>query len=414
MTDSTDIAIVGAGAAGIAAARWLRARGCQARLYEATASSGGRALTSADALGVTFDHGAAWLHSAERNPLRPLADACGIGYVGNPDVRYWHRGRWLDPAEGADVSARIRAANDAVEAAGRAGRDVAAASLLPADDSTAAIRDYMMTAINAVPPRDYSSADAGHEDYSGADWLVYDGMGRLLQRLAAGLDIACATPVRTIARDAGGVHLETARGPVRAAAAIVTVSTGVLRAGDLAFDPPLPAARRAALEAVPMGIAEKIGLRFDRDILALPGNTFVVIEHAGDVIGCQIQPGNERLLIAYAGGPQAESWLQRPEADVIDSLLAALSQAAGGDVRPHLVAAHRTGWRDHAWTRGSYSAAVPGGHAARRVLAQPLHERILFAGEATHPTWFTAVHGAWASGERAAREALDVLAGVAG
>lgn len=404
-----DVAIIGAGAAGIAAGRYLAVQGCKVRLFEASDYIGGRALTRKDTLGVPFDYGAAWLHCADRNPLRPFADAHGIGYVGNPDVQYHLNGHWLDPNQRADVRERLREANAIVDGAGRAGRDVVAATLLCADDPIAPVRDYMMTAINAVPPSEYATGDAGHEEDTGEDWLVRDGFGRLIHRLAAGLDIVCNTPVRTVACGDDGVRLVTDDEAVDCTAAIVTVSTGVLRAGDLHFDPPLPARRRAALEQVPMGVAEKIGLRFDRAILGLADNTFVVIEHEGRVLGFQIQPGDPQLVIAYAGGPDAAAWLAQSEADAIDEVTAFLSHAAGHDVRPYRLAAVRTGWRDYTWTRGSYSAAVPGGYAAREELAVPLHGRLLFAGEATHPTRFTAVHGAWDSGERAAREALAIL-----
>jgi len=404
-----DVAIVGAGAAGVAAGRTLHAEGLDVCLLEAADRVGGRAFASRDDLGVWLDHGCAWLHCADRNPLRRLADAHGIRYAGNPDLHFHLGGRWLDDVERAGVREYLDAAHEAVAAVGRAGRDVPAASVLSPEGPYAPVRDFLMTSINATPPERYSSADAWHEERTGEDWVTHDGLGRLIAALAEGLDITLERPVSVVAREGDSVRLDTSQGSVRAKVAIVTVSTGVLGAGTIGFDPSPPAARLQAFEQVPMGIAEKVGLRFDCDVLGFPGNSFLAIEHQGAIQGFHVHPGTPGLVTAYAGGAHGESLLDRPQAEAVDYVLSFLEYACDRRMRRHLRAAVRTGWRDNPWIRGSYSAAVPGGHAARAELARPLHERILFAGEATHPSAFTTCHGAWLSGERAAREALALL-----
>ena len=409
-----DVVVVGAGAAGIAAARMLRARGRSVQVLEADTRIGGRARTTSADLGVAVDHGCAWLHCADINPLRELADRLGVRYGGNPDMHYHIGGRWLDAAECNALRSRLRAVDADLVQAGQRGRDVAAAELLDADDPWAPVRDYLLTAINAVPPERYATADAAAEERTGEDWIVRDGLGYLIVRLAEGLPIRCGCPVRALRCGANGVHVRCDNEAYRARAAIVTASTAVLTGGLIDFDPPLPPSRREALERVPLGVAEKIALRFDTAITGRPGNTYLAIERDGEVLGFHVQPQAEEVLLAYVGGARAEAVAERTAAANADYALGFLEHAFGPGVREHLAAVTSTAWCREPWIGGSYSAATPGGgYAARAEIARPLHERILFAGEATHPHHFTTAHGAWESGERAAAEALRLAGGAA-
>jgi monoamine oxidase len=403
-----DVAVVGAGAAGIACGRALaRARG-SVQILEAAERLGGRADTATHALGVPFDRGAAWLHCASRNPLRAHADALGLRYAGDPAMRYHVDGRWLDPSEAKAVDSDWRAANTALREAGERGVDIAAAEVLDPNARHAAVRDYLLTAIRAVPPSHYATADAAAEVDTHEDWVMLDGLGTLVARLGVGLPVATATPVRRIAHEASGVRVDTDAGALRAGAAVVTVSAGVLAAGDIAFDPPLSDAKRAALQAVPMGRAEKIVLHFTGDPFGAGPNTYVTIERGGEAMGFHLLPAGEGwLAIGYAGGAQAEAVAGESG---LEWAIGYLEHAFGTDVRRRLLANTHTDWTRDPLTRGAYSAARPGGaNAGRASLAAAHGERVLFAGEATQADAFASVHGAWASGERAAEAALAAL-----
>jgi len=404
-----DVAVVGAGAAGIACARALVRAGVSVRVLEAAERLGGRAHTAADGLDVPLDRGAAWLHCASRNPLRTHADALGFRYAGDPAMHYHVDGRWLEASEADAVDADWRGANAALRDAGERDVDVAAANVLDPSARHAAIRDYLLTAIRAVPPSQYATAEAAAEVDTHEDWVMLDGLGALVARLGAELPVATATPVRRIAHEANGVRVDTDAGPLRAAAAVVTVSVGVLAAGDIAFEPSLSHAKRTALEAVPMGRAEKIALRFGGDPFGARANTYVTIECGGEAMGFHLLPsGDGWLAIGYAGGARAEA-VARGEG--LAWALGYLEHAFGTGVRRCFCAVTQTDWGGDPWARGAYSAARPGGgHASRATLAAPHGERVLFAGEATEPAAFASVHGAWTSGERAAEQALVALA----
>lgn len=404
-----DVAVIGAGAAGIAAARRVCGQGLNVGVFEAADRIGGRAHTERDSLGVRFDRGAAWFHCASRNPLRAHADGFGLCYAGDPTMRYHAGGRWLIGDEAYEVERHWQAANEALRLAGQRGEDVAAASLLDPQHRHAPLRDYLLSAIRAVAPADFATAEAAAEEDTGEDWVALDGLGALIERLGQDLPVTTAAPVRRIARHTESVQIDTDAEAIHAAAAIVTVSSGVLASDAIAFDPPLPQDKRAALTAVPMGRAEKIALRFAPDPFGMPPNTFVTIEREGTAMGFHLLPGDAVLAVGYGGAEQAEAIARGSEREVVDWAMGYLEHAFGVHVRGHLVAATRTAWMDDAGVRGAYSAARPGAHGARDQLADPVGGRLFFAGEATHPSQFASVHGAWHSGERAAAEALTML-----
>lgn len=403
--------MIGAGAAGIAAARTLAANGLSYRVLEAAGRSGGRACSDEAVPGAVFDRGCSWLHNADVNPLTKLADEHGIRYGGNTGRRFHLEGRFLDETECQAMKAHIEASLETVAAAGEAGRDVAAAEVL-APDSHAGIVEYMINAYYGVPPSRFSTMEIAEEEGTGEDWVVWDGLGNLIERLARAVEITCNCPVRRIERSSGGVRVTSDRGELRAGAAIVTVSTGVLQAELIRFDPPLPDEKRAALEALPMGTLEKIAMVFDRDHFGLPPNTYLAVEKDGRILGFHHLGGDQPLLLAYSGGDRGAELARLGNADAVALALGHLEHAYGTNLAPHLLTTAHTRWVDEPWIRGGYSAARPGGgHARREVLARPLWDCLFFAGEATESHRFSTAHGAWCSGERAAREALTLLRG---
>ena len=405
-----DVIVIGAGAAGIAAARTLAANGLSYRVLEASARSGGRAFSDEAVPGAVFDRGCSWLHNADVNPLTKLADEHGIRYGGNTGRRFHLDGRFLDETECNVMKAQIEASLETVAAAGSAGRDVAAADVLAADAPHADLVNYIINAYYGVGPAAFSTLEAGEEEGTGQDWVVWDGLGNLIERLAGAVESTCDCPVRSIERSNGGVRVTSDRGVLRAGAAIVTVSTGVLQAELIRFDPVLPDEKRAALEALPMGTLEKIAMVFDRDRFGMPPNTYLAVEKDGQFMGFHFLGGP--LLLAYNGGERGAEIARLDNAEAVARALDHLEHAYGTSLRPHLLTTAHTCWVDEPWIRGGYSAARPGGgHAQREVLARPLWDCLFFAGEATESHRFSTAHGAWCSGERAAGEAIAALRG---
>ncbi|MGE4220191.1 MAG: flavin monoamine oxidase family protein, partial [Alphaproteobacteria bacterium] len=313
MTDlprHTDLAIVGAGAAGLAAAHEATACGLSAVVLEAADRIGGRAHTDVSALGLPFDRGCSWMHSGSLNPFPALADRFGFGYRCAPvPRRIFLDRRWADRAEWADWRACVDAGLAAAKEAGLAGCDVAAATLMRLDGRWGALFDAWLGMSGAVNADALSTLDYASYRDTAENWPVREGFGALVARWGEGMPVSLSTPVLTIRWDGPGVRLETARGTLETHAAIVTVSTGVLAADAIRFDPPLPDWKRDAVDGLPLGAANKVALRFARDVFGdIETDSFAAFSTATDAaMSVQVRPFGQPMTVGYVGGRFADA-----------------------------------------------------------------------------------------------------------
>jgi monoamine oxidase len=411
----TDVVIIGAGVAGLGAAAALRDAGRRVVLLEASGRAGGRAWTEHPAAlgGVWFDMGAVWFHDAENNPLTAIARAAGDRLLRSDEMRterVFRQGRAATATElGAYHAAwepyeatcdRLLAAEGDVPLA-------AIARAMPDDPWAATIEAWEGPVICAVDADLFSARDWRRNALGGANLVPEGGIGAFVQRrLTAGLDIRLNTPVRRVSWG-GGVSVETDRGTITADACIVTVSTGVLAAGTIAFDPPLPARVQDAVAALPMGLAMKVALRaVGEDRLDLPVHCSIerILPRAGDVLmPVQCWPFGRDYVQGWIGGGMAWELARAGDATAVDFALGYLRELLGGRVDRVFAggASLVTHWEADPWVRGAYCYARPGSAGARDVLAEPLG-RLAFAGEACNTPYAGTVAGAWLSGQKAA------------
>ena len=549
--------MIGAGLAGLAAARELQRFGHKVIVLEATDHVGGRGFTYLAGQGpdrVPLDLGGAWVHGVETNPLTAVVDALGFHrvrsvldepYFRGPamasaaDVEAWwaaeevfEAGRagagarvragetpaafceaalgdddsarlafcngvadragavptaaacdaalWLycsDPAQAAlgdaaagacptawaDVRAEVAADPDAqgyAEAASwmagdrwqvlgqvacdfldGAGRD-RASYYLPLDGPLRAFMAENLGPLDSAGDlHDTSAVDIG-EFAAGEDDLLAEGMGTFVRSYGAHAPVCLNSPVTEVAHDADGVTVTVAGGRAYTGrAAVVTVSTGVLAHRDaegayaLGFAPPLSAAKRAAIAALPMGAMQKIILRFKRDVFGgARGNAWVLSEDdaTGNIMAFVIKPFDKNVAIGFFGGERARGFEaacaaegydpSRPEARPCDGPAVAeakqalarmygLADVEGELAGPVLV----TRWTQHPWTRGAYAVVRPGMVKMREVLAEPVHggddeqapNRLYFAGEGTARSIYSgSFAGSYESGLTAARKII--------
>ncbi len=409
MSIQPDFLVVGAGVAGIAAARALQARGLSCLVLEAKDRIGGRAYT--DATG--FDHGASWLHQANDNPLTGFAEALGFETVDHDKLRQrllFTKGRFATTAErhafaaaedhfwrvieaAAADGAPDRPASDAAPEGGRFDPLVAhweGAQICAAELSRMSLHDFVATALD------------------GPNLLLRRGLGTLVSTLAEGLPIRLNAPVMQL--DWSGNHVEAsgAFGRIRAQAAIITVSTGVLAQGGITFTPDLPAEKRAAIKALPLGLLNKLAFPIPPGVLPEFGPFASLrrdIATPGDrPISWIARPFGAPVMLAFIGGSLAwelsRAGKQATEAHARAEFARVFGAEAAAALGPPII----TDWGEDPHFLGSYSHAIPGGQAARRVLGEPLADgRLIFAGEACHPRFAATVAGAWLSGKAAAR-----------
>lgn len=409
-----EVLVVGAGAAGIAAARTLRALGRTCRVLEAGRRIGGRAFTD-HTLGAPFDQGASWLHEAEANRLTPLAQ--GLGFTLHDTGR--RRRDLLLAAGGRPATAEERAAWEAAVAAFDAaalararqgGPDIPLSEAVPRGGPWDATASHWLAAmINAAEAERTSLRDYAATTLGGWNPQVAEGIGTLIARLAEGLPVTTGAPVRRLCWGRG-VVAEGSFGRLRAGAAIVTVSTGVLAAGGIAFDPPLPAELREAIAGLPLGLLSKVALRAageDRLGLRAFGRLGRQVEGRGDSpMSWMLWPFGRDHAVGFVGGERAWALSRAGPAAAEAEARAELARyfGAAAVARAFAPGAVVTRWGEDPLFLGAYSHALPGSAGARAVLAGAAlaDGRLRFAGEACHERYAATVGGAWESGERAA------------
>jgi monoamine oxidase len=401
------VLVIGAGAAGLAAAAELRARRIAALVLEARSRVGGRAFTDATALGAPFDLGASFIHAADRgNPWADLALAAGEPVV--PDRRrrvLVENGVAADAATLAAYDAAVTHAQALVAAAAQAGRGCPVAELLPrrrpAEHWAAALIGPWLSGVDTdvLDPLDFATARDGE------DWLVPGGYGAFVARFGAGLPVRTGCPVTAVRACRGGVEVGTAQGSLRAAYAIVTVPLGVLAAETIRFDPPLPRAVEAALGDLPMSDLMKVGLAFDGDPFGLGEGCYLSSPPASErAILYLARPFGHDLVMAFVGGGLARDLARLPPAELQEAVSAPLADMTGSGRSLRVRACLVSDWHADPFARGSYAVARPGRAAARAALRVPFSERVLYAGEAAATDgWHGTVAGAYLSGRRAAR-----------
>ena len=401
-----DVAIVGAGSAGLAAAKTARGLGLDVVLLEASHRIGGRGYTEELAPGVPFDLGCHWMHSASLNPYVAIAEKYGFHYrKGSYPRSLFIDGRKATAAEGAALEEFIDRNHDAVIAAAKEGRDISVADATERDDRWTEVFDYWTTIGNAVDSDQVSVMDTLHYNDTDENWPLREGFGALIARFGADVPVTLNCAVQRIEWGGTEAVLHSKKGPIRARRVIVTVSTGILGAGDIRFDPALPNWKLAAIEGLPLGTHNRIGLMLDRDPFGpdFPKGT-LLLEEGSEPMGFGIRPFGQDWVVGYTGGRFA-LWLERAgQAAAVDLAKEKLAKAFGNDIKNHVTRSIVTAWAGDPWVKGSYSAALPGQGHQRAEIARPIEDRLFFAGEATSVGFHATAHGAYITGIETARK----------
>jgi monoamine oxidase len=412
-----DVAIIGAGAAGIAAARRCVATRARVTVIEASDRIGGRCVTDTATFGKPFDLGAQWLTAPDANPVVPLAMKSGFDLVpASPSQRVRIAKRYARTGEMEDyLTASVRASRAIIDAGRK--QDTSAAPAVPKD-----LGDWQSTVEFALGPFSYgrdladlSTADLARSAERDNGVFCRQGLGTVIARLADSLPVQLSTPVLKIDwSERNKIEIKTAKGYVYARAVIVTASTGVLAGGKLTWDPELPKRHLDAIDKLRLGSRDRVVLELPGNPLGLQQDELVFeraqSDHTAAIVG---NIYGSTLCTVEIGGTFGVSLTAAGEPAMLAFALDWLTGLYGADLRKAVRKTAATRWNHDPWTLGAVSAAVPGGQWARAALAEPVKDRIFFAGEATHETLWGTVGGAWASGERAADAAIKKLGLVA-
>jgi monoamine oxidase len=364
--DQYDVAVVGAGIAGLTAARAISGAGKKVVMIEARQRIGGRVFTDTD-LGFTFDHGA---------PTKPVPQTAGAVLV---------QGKELSPEDYRKYEMAVGEVEKKIEQVRKE---------LPGVDPRLALSSFNLS----EPLQRLALSEILRRTPFGPEPATVD--------LKTKLPVMLGKRVVRIDSTNPMVKLVSPSGEVEARAVIVTVPVGVLAAGMISFAPPLSGAKLTAISALPMMIYDKVAVSFSRKVFDAPADTRIVaLAGQNKIVEALLRPQGHEAGIVIFSGEEARAMEARGLTAAGAEGLTALAEVFGKEIRASLVGSQSTRWGIDPLARGSWSTG-PG--AQRAVLAMPHHERVLFAGEATEGEGATAA-AARASGARAAKQALAVI-----
>jgi monoamine oxidase len=403
-----DIVVIGAGAAGIAAARRIAAAGRKVIVVEAANQVGGRCITDVATFEVPFDRGARWIHNPETNPMIRLGRAAGLEILPAPSgqkIRIGRRNARASETE-AFLTALVKT-NRAIDEGARK-FDVSCASVVPKEiGDWAGTAEFVLGASFAGKDlKEISVVDKIRAQDRNSAIACRQGLGTLVAKLSEQLPLSLSTPVSRIEWSNRDAVVQTPAGRITAKAVIVTVSSNVLAGGNIKFAPDLP---KRTLDA-----AAKLGLgSYDHIALQMPGNPLglarddILIEQSNSTRTALLYAnmGGSSLCSIDVGGSFGRELSAQGEAAMVAFALEWLTKLFGSDLAKAVTKSSATRWNASPYVQGAMSVALPGAQGSRKILGEPVGT-LYFAGEATHESLWGTVDGAWESGERAAEAVL--------
>lgn len=402
-----DVVVVGAGAAGISAARTLIQLGLDVTVVEAGDRIGGRCWTDNETFGVPYDVGAHWLHYGSDNFYLQYGRQNGFDIYPDPENFHLFRKNQEQPDGLSTIAGLLDQYEAAVKHAANLGLDVsveeAVQSIQYSDKKT--IEFIIGPWVMGKEVAELSAPDVATLAES-TDWFCREGFGTLAAHYGTALPVSLKTKATLIDWSGSGVRVETTRGAIKARSVIVTMSTGVLASELIEFLPQLPVKKVESFHCVSMGCYEHVVLQLaDADMFG-ESDSYVVrmADEQSDGFGALVNVGGSGLVFFDIGGDTGRELTKGGTDLSIDYALSQLMQIFGSEVRQQFVKGTASAWLTNPYTCGSYASAHPGAFHLREALREPVGERVFFAGEACHPRLWASVAGAHISGREVATE----------
>jgi monoamine oxidase len=423
-TNDERILVIGAGLAGLAAARQLKDHGYDVFVIEARDRIGGRIWTSTKWPDMPLDLGASWIHGMIGNPITELAKEAKATLVNTSydrNIIYDTDGKELSDAKSEQLAQLQQQFEQAMRRAQEADRDVSIQSVvdrllreLNASDETKHMLNFLICgsieheyagSVRNMSAQWYDSSDG----FDGEDALFPGGYHQIVKRLATGLDIRIKQIVQRIDWSGAEVRVVTDKAEFQADRVIVTLPLGVLKANRVEFQPKLPAATIEAITRLDMGTLNKCYLLFPKIFWPEHVDWIEYIpERNGEWVEWVSFARTSKLpvLLGLHAADEGRKIEKRTDAEIVASGMDTLRTIFGQDI-PQPVDHQITRWSSDPFALGSYSYYPLGSHPdLRQQLAKPIDGKLYFAGEATESDHFATAHGAYLSGLRAADEIM--------
>lgn len=410
------VIVIGAGIAGLSAAKTLNDSGVSVEVLEARDRLGGRLWTNREFADFPIEFGAEFVHG-DTISTQALIKRLGLRTI------HWRKtddsmvrlsdGRFMSMSNARDVDPLLDAVRawDLADVKPNKQGETFTSYLTRAGFNAQQIQYVRRMFSNAVgeDPDKLDSEHALHDlnSYAGNDYRLLDGYDRIVNDQALGLKIHLNKIVKAINWKTN-VSIECLDGTAyQADRVVISIPLGVLQSSAVSFDPPLPQSKISAMQGLSMGAVSKIILRFDQPVFSPDIGAIFSSKNPPMWWSPSVGRGTTKYCVwsAFFSGRWAEQLYALGEKAAIEHALETFRSEIGKpDITPS--ASYFVRWRDDPFSLGGYSVSLPGGFAGRAVLGQPC-ELLHWAGEATAPS--STVHGAYDSGLRAAQEILSTL-----
>ena len=408
------ILVVGAGIAGLAAATELKGKGAEVVVLEAQDRIGGRLWTDRS-LGLAFEIGAAWIHKPQGNPITELASQVSAEtFVTDDDslIVFDANGNRIPDSDLDQLDKDYAAILKSIDT-NLTDMNISLSDAFQAANPTAFQEDLIQWALTTFTefdtggPVENLSAYYFDEDknFSGADVILPNGFDAILTPFAEKLNIKTGHVVQHVVHNDSGVTITTDRGTFTGDHAVITLPLGVLKKGKVSFSPGLRDSMRNSIEKIPMGNVTKVALRFEDAFWPVDTQYFGYMSKVKGQFPYFINTrtfSSVNVLVGFCFGNYAPVVEQKTDAEIKDEVTGILRTMFGASVsEPSSVIVTRWSTDDHTFGAYSYPGVGNVPDDFNR-FAEPINNRLFFAGEHTTFDYHGTVHGAYLSGLEAA------------
>jgi len=410
-----DVVIIGAGAAGLGAAKTLSDLGISFLLIEAQNRIGGRAYTDQHTFGVPYDMGCHWLNYGRINPWIAYGKTNGFSVTPADEDNY---GLFVGQKKATQKErteyelAYYRLEKKIGRIAEKSSNpDISPAEAIQLDTKWDKMAAYMMGPLDLAKEFDDFSCQDYWESPGVDPYYCREGYGALVTHYGRKLPVQLSTPAHHINWRGPGVKVGTSNGTISSKAVILTVSTGVLAADKIKFTPALPVKKQESFRYISMGTYNNAALQFSKDFFGLGPDRYVdyVNDSGTEAGGMLTNIGGTNLTFVYSGGDSGRELELVGVQAGMDWGLNEVVKIYGSDAKKYFVKGNFTRWGEHPWTLGSYASAKPGYYHMRKELRKTIADKVFFAGEATHPLQWATCGGGLLSGIDAANAVANKL-----
>ena len=415
-----EVIIVGAGIAGISAAKILEKNNISNIVIEANNQLGGRAKKAKESFGNWFDLGCSYLHEGDINPLKSIAESLNvpINYE-NSDIFSIEKTKYLQRNKPflSNKNDLLKKFYDQFLKKLNFYKykvdDNSLSSCLNKCDPYYHILFDNLTGLNGIEANLVSAVDFASVN-DGKDFIIESGLANLIHKWARGINSILNNPVTQINWEKDYIEIYTQSKKYICKSVLLTVSNGILQNQDINFIPQLPNYKIQAIHNLPMGILNKIGVLFkkgtfkENDIGWYVATTDMNDIDKSQIISFEIRKREKEHMIFFFGGKKGYDVENFPD-KYYKIITTFIKNQFGNHIENNIVKIIHTSWGKDPFTKGSYSFALPGHSSEREFLRKSLEKKVYFAGEATIKNYYGTCHGAYISGVYAANEIISDL-----